>query len=129
MVARTRSFRVRPSRSERVAVSRSSAIGTEDKKVGVKALETLTGGCWWVAPSSCSSFRSASMLACVLHSVLPVWRTDDVAGPSGSAQHHAVLVVCCDPGAMLEQMWHKTGVPPSALADCGEVRLLVGPGA
>ena len=26
----------------------------------------------------------------------------------------AVLVVCCDPGAMLEQLWHKTGVPPSA---------------
>ena len=54
------------------------------------------------------------MLACVLHSLLPVRRTDDVAGPSGSAQHHAVLVVCCDPGAMLEQLWHKTGVPPSA---------------
>ena len=54
------------------------------------------------------------MLACVLHYLLPVRRTDDVAGPSGSAQHLVVLVVCCDPGAMLEQMWHKTGVPPSA---------------
>ena len=54
------------------------------------------------------------MLACVLHSLLPVRRTDDVAGPSGTAQHMAVIAVCCDPGAMLEQLWHKTNVPPSA---------------
>ena len=30
---------------------------------------------------------------------------------------HAVIAVCCDPGAMLEQIWSRTGVLPSALLE------------
>ena len=108
---------MRLSRSEGAAVSRSSAIGTEDEKVGAEALEAVGDGARLDSPSMGALFRSVSMLPCILGSMVAAGRVPAAALPTCLWLHRRRPIQRGDPTAIMEQMWSRTGVLPSALLE------------
>ena len=108
---------MRLSRSDSAAASRSSRIGTEDKKVGAEALEAVGDGARLDSPSMGALFRSASMLPCILGSMVAAGRVPAAALPTCLWLHRGRPIRRGDPTAIMEQMWSRTGVLPSALLE------------
>ena len=82
-----------------------------------ETLETVADGARLDSPSSCALSRSASMLACILGSLVAAGRVPAAALPTCLWLHHGRPIPRGDPAAIMEQMWSRTGVLPSALLE------------
>ena len=69
------------------------------------------------SPSMGALFRSASMLACILGSLVAAGRVPAAALPTCLWLHRGHPIPRGDPAAIMEQMWSRTGVLPSALLE------------